>query len=322
MPLIPALQALLDSAPSSPQVDLDDIPGYRATILEGSRTLAAVVAEPPREVGTVSAARIPVEGGEIALRIYQPKTAGPHAIHVYYHGGGWIFGTIDEPFVDGVCRERTALAGFVTVAVEYRLAPEHKFPVPVEDSFAALKWIVAHAYDFDADPARVTIGGVSAGANIAAAVALMARDEDGPLISFQLLEVPAVDLTASSPSLEKYGNGEYPLSKGEVDVILAVYLRSPADATNQYASPLLAADLSGLPPAHIMSSEYDVLRDDGSRYADALNAAGVPATFTLGLGHVHGSSQFTRLLPEAAAWRDEAIMKLRECANFRPVGHR
>ncbi|WP_455835590.1 alpha/beta hydrolase [Pseudarthrobacter siccitolerans] len=282
---------------------------------EGSAALAGAVAEAPLEVGAVTTAQVEVDGGHITVRIYQPENPGPHPVHLYYHGGGWMFGSIEDPFVDILCRERTALAGYVTVAVEYRLAPEHKFPIPLNDSYAALEWTVEHAAEFDADPARVTLGGGSAGANLAAAVALKARNENGPAITFQLLEVPATDLTASSPSIEKYGTGEYPLSKAEVQVCIDAYLATPEDALSEYASPLLAQDLSGMPPAHIMTSEYDALQDDGARYAERLTAAGNQVTLTLGAGHIHGSSQFTKLLPEAAAWRDEAIAHLIERGN-------
>ena len=291
----------------------------RKASFEGAVALAMAVAEKPREVSAVTNARVEVDGGHIELRIYQPKNAGPHPIHLYHHGGGWVFGTINEAFVDIVCRERTALAGYVTVAVGYRLAPEHKFPIPVNDCYAALEWIVEHAAEFGADPTRVTVGGGSAGANLAAAVALKARNENGPAIAFQLLEIPAVDLTASSPSVEKYGTGEYPLSRTELQRCLDAYLYAPEDALNEYASPLLAQDLTGLPPAHIMTSEYDALQDDGTRYAERLTTSGVEATLTLGSGHVHGSSQFTRLLPEAVAWRDEAIAQLIKHANRRSV---
>ncbi|VXB52428.1 Carboxylesterase NlhH [Arthrobacter sp. 9V] len=319
MPVIPALKALLGSIPKQASLKEMSLEGQRQAGNDGATALAAAVAEEPREVGTITEALVEVDGGHITVRIYQPKHSGPHPIHLYYHGGGWMFGTIDDPFVDIVCRERTALAGFVSVAVEYRLAPEHKFPGPLNDSYAALEWIVEHAAEFDADPTRVTVGGGSAGANLAAAITLKARNENGPAITFQLLEVPALDLTASSPSVEKYGTGEYPLSRAELQVCLDGYLPAPEDATNEYASPLLAQDLSGLPPAHIMTSEFDPLQDDGARYAEKLNAAGSKATLTMGAGHVHGSSQFTKLLPEAAAWRDEAIAQLIEHADRHAV---
>lgn len=315
MPVIPALQVMLENIAAQPPLQAMSLNDQRKAGLEGSVALASAVADEPREVGAVTTARVEVDGGHIIVRIYQPENPGPHPIHLYYHGGGWMFGTIDEPFVDILCRERTALAGYVTVAVEYRLAPEHKFPIPLNDSYAALEWIVKHASEFDADPARVTLGGGSAGANLAAAVALKARNEHGPAITFQLLEIPATDLTASSPSIEKYGTGAYPLTKTEVQACIAAYLAAPEDAANEYASPLLAKDLTGLPTAHIMTSEYDVLQDDGARYAERLIAAGNQVTLTLGAGHTHGSSQFTKLLPEAAAWRDEAIAHLIKHAN-------
>jgi len=319
MPVIPALQALIDTLPTQSEAQTTSLADQRKASFEGAVALASAVAEEPREVGDVTNSRVEVDGGHIEVRIYQPKNPGPHPIHLYYHGGGWMFGTINEPFVDIACRERTALAGYVTVAVEYRLAPEHKFPIPLNDSYAALEWMIEHAAEFDADPTRVTIGGGSAGANLAAAVALKARNENGPPIAFQLLEIPAVDLTASSPSVEKYGTGEYPLSRTDLQTCLDAYLAAPEDAFNEYASPLQAQDLAGLPPAHIMTSEYDVLQDDGARYAERLTASGVEATLTLGTGHIHGSSQFTKLLPEAAAWRDEAIAHLIKHATRRPV---
>lgn len=319
MPVIPALQALLDSMPPAAPLDLADIRAIRQGGLEGANALAALTAAEPLEVGSVHTAQVPVDGGSITVRIYQPATPGPHPLHVFYHGGGWMAGTIEETFVDIVCRERTALAGYVTVAVEYRLAPEHQFPIPLDDSYAALLWVVEHAAEYDGDPENVTVGGGSAGGNLAAAVTLKARDESGPSIRFQILEVPALDLTMGSSSVARYSGGEYPLPKADLDMCLAAYLSSPADATDPYASPLLADDLSDLPPALIISSEFDPLQEDGSRYAKRLEEAGVPATFTLGEGQVHGSSQFTKLLPEAAAWRDQVIDALKSHAESRSV---
>lgn len=311
MPVIPALQTLLDSMPTNGLTDLTDLPAVRQAGLEGSNALAALVALEPLDVGSVHTAFVPVDRGEIKVRIYQPAAPGPHPLHVFYHGGGWMAGTIEETFVDNVCRERTALAGYVTVAVEYRLAPEFKFPIPLEDSYAALLWVIEHAADYDGDANNVTIGGGSAGGNLSAAIALKARNENGPRITFQVLEVPALDLTLASPSVEQYSGGEYPLPKAEIDLCVEGYLRSPEDASNPYASPLLADDVSGLPPAFIISSEFDPLQMDGSRYAQRLQDAGVPVAFSLGEGHVHGSSQFTKLLPEAAAWRDQVIDALK-----------
>lgn len=317
MPVIPALQVLLDSMPPGAPIDVTDMAAVRQAGLEASNAMASLVADEPLDVGSVRTAQVAVRGGEITVRIYQPATPGPHPIHVYYHGGGWMIGSIEDAFVDIACRERTALAGYVTVAVEYRLAPEHKFPIPLEDSYAALLWITEHATVYDADPGRITIGGGSAGGNLAAAVALKARDENGPAITFQVLEVPALDLTMGSPSIERYSGGEYPLPKAEIDLCFDNYLPSTVDATDPYASPLLAENLSHIPPALIISSEFDPLCDDGSRYAQRLEDAGVPVTFTLGRGQVHGSSQFTKLLPESAAWRDQVVAALRDHAADR-----
>lgn len=309
MPILPALQAVLETLPPS-SIDLNDIPSVRSEALAASAGFAAMVAEPGPEVGAVTTAQVEVADGTIDVRIYQPSSPGPHPLHIYFHGGGWIAGGIDDAFTDIVGRERAGLAGYVTVTVGYRLAPDVTFPIPVDDSYAALLWAVEHAGDFDADPRRVTLGGGSAGANIAAAVALRAANEGGPAISFQVLEVPALDLTCSSDSFTTYGGSEYPLPGEEIRAYIGLYLAEPLDALNEYASPLLAEDPTLFPPTHVTSSEFDPLQDDGRRFVEMLTEAGVEATYTLGEGQVHGSSSFTRMLPESAAWRDEIIALL------------
>ncbi|MBZ4486740.1 alpha/beta hydrolase [Microbacterium sp. cx-55] len=311
MPLLPTLQAALSALPST-SIDLNDIPGVRSEALAASAGFAAMVAQAGPEVGAVTTAQVEVADGTIDVRIYQPMAPGPHPLHIYFHGGGWIAGGIEDAFTDIVGRERAGLAGYVTVTVDYRLAPEVTFPVPVDDSYAALLWAVEHAAEFDADPDRVTLGGGSAGANIAAAVALRASNEGGPVISLQILEVPALDLTCSSDSFKRYGGGDYPLSEKEIRTYIGLYLAQPLDGLNEFASPLLTEDPTRFPPTHVFSSEFDPLQDDGRRFVELLSAAGVEATFTLGEGQVHGSSGFTKLLPESATWRDEIIALLRK----------
>ena len=250
---------------------------------------------------------VPVQGGQIVVRLYVPHGGGPAPLHVFLHGGGWCIGTLDER--DARCRMISSGANCVVASVDYRMAPENAYPVPGEDCYDALVWLHANAGELGIDPERVSIGGESAGANLAAAVCLMARDRSGPALRHQWLDVPAVDLTMSQPSVHEVPDGNLL----DLDVILEFrecYLGDLEKVTEPYASPLLADDLSGLPPAWIGSCEYDKLRDDGVAYAAALEQAGVPVEFQILAGHVHPSFAFTRLLPSAKAYERQAIAAL------------
>ena len=250
---------------------------------------------------------VPVDGGQIVVRLYVPHGARPAPLHVFLHGGGWCVGTLDER--DARCRAISAGARCVVASVDYRLAPENAYPTPPEDCYAALCWLVEHADELGVDPDRVGISGESAGANLAAVVCLMARDRSGPRIRHQWLDVPAVDLTMSQPSVHSVPDGHLL----DLDAILEfreAYLGDLDRMTEPYASPLFATDLQGLPPAWIMSCEYDKLRDDGVAYAEALRAAGVPVASRILAGHVHPSFAFTRLLPSARAYERDAIAAL------------
>ena len=251
---------------------------------------------------------VPVEGGQIVVRLYEPHAAGPTPLHVFLHGGGWCIGTLEER--DPRCREISAGATCTVASVDYRMAPENAYPTPPEDCYAALCWLVEHADELGIDAARVSIGGESAGANLAAAVCLIARDREGPTIRYQWLDVPAVDLTMSQPSVHEVPDGHL-LDLAAIEEFLDAYLMGDrAKATEPYASPLHAPDLSGLPPAWITSCEFDKLRDDGVAYAKALADAGVEVDFRILDGHVHPSFAFTRLVPSAKAYEREAIAAL------------
>ena len=250
---------------------------------------------------------VPVRDGRIRVRIYRPHGSGPFPLYLFIHGGGWCTGTVEER--DGRCRAIAAGARCVVASVDYRLAPENAFPTPVEDCYSALEWLVDHADRLDLDAARVAVGGESAGGNLAAALCLMSRDRGGPSIVYQWLDVPALDLTLSQPSFRDVPDG-YLLDRAAIEEFLDCYLADRTMATDPYASPLLAPDLSGLPPAWIMSAEFDKLRDDGRAYAAALEAAGVPATYRILSGHVHLTFAFTRLLPSAADYERAAIAAL------------
>lgn len=248
-----------------------------------------------------------VDGGRIRLRTYRPAGPGPFPLYVFLHGGGWCVGTIDER--DPRCRAISAGAGCLVASVDYRTAPENNYPTPGEDCYTALVWLAEHAAELDVDANRIAIGGESAGANLAAVATLMARDRSGPIICHQWLDVPATDLTLAQPSIREVPDGHL-LDRSAIDRYLACYLADPSQATEPYASPLLDPGLSGLPPAWIMSAEFDKLRDDGRAYADALTAAGVPVTYRLLRGHVHPSFAFTRLVPSAKAYEADAIAAL------------
>lgn len=250
---------------------------------------------------------VPVAGGRITVRIYRPHGPGPFPLHVFLHGGGWCAGTLDER--DPRCREISAGARCVVASVDYRLAPENTFPTAPEDAYAALEWLVDNADRLDIDATRLSIGGESAGANLAAVVTLMTRDRSGPALCHQWLDVPATDLTMSQPSVTSVPDGHL-LDRKSMDDYLACYLLDPADALLPLASPLFAESHEGLPSAWIMSAEYDKLRDDGVAYAATLEAAGVPVQFQILAGHVHPSFAFTRMIPSAKDYERAAIQAL------------
>lgn len=309
MPLDPYLTPFLP-VPSLPST-IDDWESVRAVGREQVEGLTAQVMQPAPAAVASTRYMIPVEGGEILLVVHRPTDAvGPLPVHLYFHGGGWTSGDADSGATATFCAERAALAECVVVAVDYRKAPEHPFPTALEDCLAALRWVVGHAEQERIDAARVSVGGASAGGNLAAALCLKARDEGGPSIGLQLLEVPALDLTFSLPShRDPELSRDYALSRTDAELVSSVYLDG-ADPTSLYLSPLLAEDLTALPPAHLISAEFDLLRDDARLYAERLQDSGVPATYSLGEGHVHVSNAFTAVMPSAREWRDEVIARL------------
>jgi acetyl esterase len=257
--------------------------------------------------------RVPVDGGEIIVRAYRPSNQAPLPGHVELHGGGWWLGSIDEHVNDAICRYRCVHAYCVVFAVEYRLAPEHPFPTPVHDAYAALTWIVSRAAELGVDADRMSIGGTSAGGNLAAAVTLLARDTAGPALQLQLLEVPALDLTGDRMRAAFATEELAPLADHipDFETPLLHYLPNPADALTPLASPVRADDLSGLPPARIMTAEYDPLREEGEWYGRRLAAAGVPVTVTRHAGAIHGTSFLTRVWEPAQQWQREAAAAIR-----------
>lgn len=269
--------------------------------------LGRFVMHPGRPPARVQHHQVPVAGGAITVRLYVPEGTGPHPLYVFLHGGGWCIGTLDER--DPRCRSVSAGARCIVASVDYRLAPENRFPTPVDDCWAALRWLVEHAARLGIDPERVAIGGESAGANLAAVCCLLARDRGGPRLRHQWLDVPATDATLAQEGHRNVPDG-YLLDASAIDEFLAEYLGPDGDRTDPRVSPLLATSHADLPPAWIMSAEYDRLRGDAAAYAEALRAAGVPVTHTRLAGHVHMSFAFTRLVPSAAAYERAAITAL------------
>ncbi|MCB0975952.1 MAG: alpha/beta hydrolase [Acidimicrobiales bacterium] len=276
-----------------------------------SRLGGLVMPAGPKPASTTDVA-VRVDGGRIRVRIHRPHGPGPHPLHVFIHGGGWAIGTLDER--DPRCRQIVAGADCVVASIEYRLAPENAYPTPVEDCYAALLWLVEHADEHGIDPSRISVGGESAGGNLSAVLCLLARDRSGPRICHQWLDVPAVDLTKSQPSFREVPDG-YLLDAAVIDAYLDAYLLNPDQAKDPYASPLFADSHADLPPAWIMSCEYDKLRDDGAAYATALREAGVQVHHEVLPGHVHPSFAFTRMVPSAADYEKRAIAALRKALH-------
>jgi len=248
--------------------------------------------EPPA-VGEVRALR--TDGG-VPLRLYRPAAAGVHPVLVYFHGGGWTIGDLDTH--DVLCRQLCDAAGAAVLAVDYRLAPEHRFPAAVDDCLAAVRWLRREAAALALDGARVAIGGDSAGGNLAAAVALLLRDAGEAAPALQLLIYPATDQRAGAPSHRSNAQG-YLLTADSVAWYRGHYLPDPAQWTDWRASPLLAPDLSRLPPALVLTAGFDPLRDEGRQYADALSAAGNRVQYVCFERQVHGFITMSKVIDEA-----------------------
>jgi len=262
---------------------------------------------------------VTVSGGAVRLHVYRPLTPRTRGAYFHIHGGGFTLGSIDDLFTVAKCAHICAEADCTVITVDYRLAPEFPYPVAAEDCYAALCWVVAHAPSLGIDESRIVVGGESAGGNLAAAVTLMARDREHPPLAFQLLEVPVVDMSAASKahgSLDEFGRG-YGLDAAVIESFEAAYLPDERARYDAYASPLCAPDLRGLPPAQVLTAEFDPLRDSGEAYARRLYEAGVPTTIHRFLGHTHGSASLWRTWAPAAGWMAEVVATLEAITSVR-----
>lgn len=277
---------------------------------ERLKILTALLA-PPEAVANVENLTIPGPGSQIPLRIYTPQCEGPFPMLVYFHGGGFVIGDLDTE--DNLCRSLANGACCIVVSVDYRLAPEHRFPAAVEDAFAATKWVADNANNIKGDSTRMAVGGTSSGGNLAVVVVIMSRDQGGPSLRYQLLINPGSFNYSryDTKSYQSYANG-YFLTKGDVEWLSNQYVNCDEDRLNHLVSPLLVPDLSGLPPALIITSEFDVLRDDGESYAKRLKKAGVSARYIRYKGMIHGFMGMYGLLDRARTGIEEASAALRE----------
>jgi acetyl esterase len=269
---------------------------------------AATTARPPIPMARVDAVQIPGPAGPLQARFYVPgwlPAGQAPPLLVYYHGGGWVIGDLDTH--EGVCRFLAAAAGTAVLSVDYRLAPEHPFPAAVEDSLAAFAWAAEHGADLGVDPARIAVGGDSAGGNLAAVASMLARDAGGPLPAMQLLIYPPTD---ASGSRELFAEG-FLLTAGDMDAFEAHYLPPGTDPRDPRVSILHAADLRGLPPAYVATAGFDPLRDEGEAYALRMREAGVRVALRRHPGLVHSFANETAISRTARGAMLEAAGALR-----------
>jgi acetyl esterase len=307
MPVHPQVQALIDA------LGLANLPGLETLTPIAARDRFLVMAELRRQSGVeaihdVRDVRIGGPAGSLPIRIYSPALEKPAPALVFYHGGGWVIGDLESH--DHVCRALANGAQCVVAAVDYRLAPEAKFPAAVDDCFAATQWVAEHSAELGIDPGRIAVGGDSAGGNLAAVVARLARDRGGPALIYQLLIYPVTDLRMGSASYVENAEGPL-LTKAAMAWFIDHYARTGADRIDPLASPLLAPDLVGLPPAFVLTAECDPLRDEGEAYGQRLLEAGVPTEVKRYAGMPHGFFSFGAAFDGSKEAIADALVRLR-----------
>jgi acetyl esterase len=274
------------------------------------RTMVTLMDEPAPALPRVEDIGIPGPAGEIPARVYAPSAGGvPLPTVTYFHGGGWVQGDLETHH--GLCARLAKHAGALVVAVDYRLAPEHKFPAAVEDCLAAYRWVRARGRDIGADPARVAVAGDSAGGNLSAVVSQLAASGAGPVPACQVLIYPAVDFALDTDSHRDLADGHV-IPRDRIAWYTEQYLRSPADQADLRASPLRAPSLAGQPPSLIVTAGFDPLRDEGRAYADRLREAGVDVVYREYPGQIHAFVSLTKAIPQGMACTREIAEYLRQ----------
>jgi acetyl esterase len=294
MPLHPQTRALLDQLSAAGSFEPSQLSVAEFRNLYSQMSLPGS----PQPVGAVEDRTLPGPGGAVPVRVYRPEGAGPFPAIAYFHGGGFVIGSLDTH--DGTCRALCNASGCMVVSVDYRLAPEHRFPAAPEDCYAALRFLGERGAEIGADPRRLAVAGDSAGGNLAAVTALLARERRGPPLRFQLLVYPVADRRFDTPSYRDNGEG-YFLTTQTMRWFWEQYLDSAAQGDDPLASPLRAKELAGLPQALVITAEFDPLRDEGEAYAARLREAGVLTELRRYDGQIHGFFSMFDVLEDGRA---------------------
>lgn len=309
MPLDPQVKVFLELVEKAGRTPTHLLPVPEAR--EQFLTLRKLAGD-PEPVESVEDRLIKGPAGEIPIRIYRPSGDGPLPILIFFHGGGWVIGNLET--IDTPLRALTNRSGYVVVSVDYRLAPEYKCPAAAEDCYAATAWAAENAAGLGADPTRLAIAGDSAGGNLAAVVAQLARDRAGPRIAYQVLIYPVTNHDFSTASYRENADG-YLLTKDSMTWYWNHYLADAAQGNDPVASPLRAKDVSGLPPAFIITAEFDPLRDEGETYAARLRDAGVKVTTKRYDGMIHGFFQLSAMIDRGRQAIDDVAEALRDAGR-------
>jgi len=280
-------------------------------LAEARKTLNALfIPEQKEAIHKIEDRKILGSGGyQLPIRIYTPDAQGPLPVLVFFHGGGWVLGDIESH--DSVCRELANKVSCIVVSVDYRLAPEHKFPTAPEDCYAATKWVALNAAAFSGDPSRIAVGGDSAGGNLAAAVAQMAADRGAPGLTCQMLIYPVTNYALDTQSYKDNADG-YLLTRDMMQWFWTQYLTSDEDGKNAYASPMQAREVRRVAPAFVMTAEFDPLRDEGEAYAERLKKEGVPVECKRYDGAIHGFFSFGHIMDQGKEAVADVAARLRK----------
>jgi len=313
MAVDPQARAILDQ-----MAEMNNPPINELSVSEARQAHAAVAAMqgPPEPVAGVEDRNLAGPGADLPVRIYMPFGKGPFPVLMYFHGGGWVIGDIESS--DGLSRSLANASGCIVVSVDYRLAPEHPFPAAADDAYFATLWAATNASSFGGDPSRIAVCGDSAGGNLAAVVAQIARDRLKPEICFQLLIYPVTDAACNTPSYSENAEG-YFLTRDAMQWFWNHYVQNDADRNHPHASPLRASNFAGLPAALVITAEFDPLRDEGERYAERMRAAGTPVHLTRYDGMIHGFFAMSAIIDKGRTAIQQSAAALRTAFKLPPA---